>query len=139
MKFSDWLSAFLAAQKCLSDWLLSLSLSFACLNLVQITFTIPINLGWRITFIANCARLAVTRNVYLKLAQIFSCQCSKGKGLFISFRHITQQRDLCGQDFNQFGQWCGSVGRTIASNSRGPWFESRHKEKFKLKIYGQLY
>ena len=24
---------------------------------------------------------------------------------------------------------CGSVGKAVASNSRGPWFESRHRQK----------
>ena len=30
-----------------------------------------------------------------------------------------------------FGQWlCGSVGRVVASNTRGPLFESSHQQKF---------
>ena len=37
------------------------------------------------------------------------------------------------------GQWCGSVGRAIASNSRGPQFESSHQQTFILNIYCQLY
>ena len=29
------------------------------------------------------------------------------------------------------GQWlCGSVGRAVASNTRGPQFESSHRQKF---------
>ena len=29
------------------------------------------------------------------------------------------------------GQWlCGSVGRAVASNTRGPRFESSHRQKF---------
>ena len=27
------------------------------------------------------------------------------------------------------GQWCGSVGRAVASNTRGPRFESSHWQK----------
>ena len=37
------------------------------------------------------------------------------------------------------GSGCGSVGRAVASNSRGPRFESSHREKFILNIYCQLY
>ena len=34
---------------------------------------------------------------------------------------------------------CGSVGRTVASDTRGPWFESRHQQKFyRTFIYCQL-
>ena len=27
-----------------------------------------------------------------------------------------------------FGQWCGSAGRAVASDTRGPWFESSHQQ-----------
>ena len=37
------------------------------------------------------------------------------------------------------GSGCGSVGRAVASNWRGPRFESSHREKFILNIYCQLY
>ena len=37
------------------------------------------------------------------------------------------------------GSGCGSVGRAVASNSRGPQFESSHWQKFILNIYCQLY
>ena len=33
----------------------------------------------------------------------------------------------------------GSVGRAVASNSRGPRFESSHQQKFISNIYWQLY
>ena len=33
----------------------------------------------------------------------------------------------------------GSVGRAVASDSRGQQFESSHRQKFKLYIYCQLY
>ena len=33
----------------------------------------------------------------------------------------------------------GSVGRAVASNLRGLWFESSHWQKFILNIYCQLY
>ena len=33
---------------------------------------------------------------------------------------------------------CGSVGRVVASNSRGTRFESGHRHKFILNIYGQV-
>ena len=32
------------------------------------------------------------------------------------------------------GSGCGSVGRAVASNSRGPWFESRLRQNFILNI-----
>ena len=28
------------------------------------------------------------------------------------------------------GQWCGSVGRAVASDTRGPWFKSSHRQKY---------
>ena len=37
------------------------------------------------------------------------------------------------------GSGCGSVGRAVTSNSRGPRFESSHRQKYKLNIYCQLY
>ena len=37
------------------------------------------------------------------------------------------------------GSGCGSVGRVVASDSRGPQFESSHRQKFILNIYCQLY
>ena len=30
----------------------------------------------------------------------------------------------------ELGSGCGSVGRAVASNTRGPWFESSHRQKF---------
>ena len=37
------------------------------------------------------------------------------------------------------GSGCGSVGRAVASNARGPRFESSHRQKFIFNIYCQLY
>ena len=37
------------------------------------------------------------------------------------------------------GSGGGSVGRAVASNSRGPRFESSHQQKFISNIYCQLY
>ena len=37
------------------------------------------------------------------------------------------------------GSGCGSVGRVVATNSKGPQFESSHRQKYILNIYGQLY
>ena len=37
------------------------------------------------------------------------------------------------------GSGCGSVGRAVASDSRGQQFESCHRQKFMLNIYCQLY
>ena len=43
-------------------------------------------------------------------------------------------------DFNTFlGSGCDSVGRAVASDSRGPRFESSHGQHFLLNIYCQLY
>ena len=36
------------------------------------------------------------------------------------------------------GSGCGSVGKAVASNSRGPWFESSHWQKFIMNIYSKL-
>ena len=36
------------------------------------------------------------------------------------------------------GQWCGSGGREVASNSRVLRFKSSHREKFILNLYYQL-
>ena len=33
-------------------------------------------------------------------------------------------------NYKAIGQWCGSVGRAVASNTRGPRFESRHRQIF---------
>jgi len=35
------------------------------------------------------------------------------------------------------GQWCGAVGRAVASDTRGPGFESSHRH-FLLNIYQLL-
>ena len=37
------------------------------------------------------------------------------------------------------GSGCGSVGRAVASDTRGPRFESSHRQKIILNIYCQLY
>ena len=37
------------------------------------------------------------------------------------------------------GSGCGSVGRAVVSNSRGPQLESNHQQKFIPNIYCQLY
>ena len=37
------------------------------------------------------------------------------------------------------GSGGGSIGRAVASNSRGPRFESSHRQKFILNIYCKLY
>ena len=41
--------------------------------------------------------------------------------------------------FTCLGSGCGSVCRAVASDSRGPQFESSHWQKFILNIYCQLY
>ena len=43
-------------------------------------------------------------------------------------------RDL-GKNVETMGSGCGSVGRAVASDSRGPRFESSHRQKF---IYIEL-
>ena len=40
---------------------------------------------------------------------------------------------------NLNGSGCGSVGRAVASNSRGLWFKSSHRQKILLNIYCQLF
>ena len=44
-----------------------------------------------------------------------------------------------GNKFILKGSGGSSVGRAIALNSRGPQFESSHRQKFILNIYGHLY
>ena len=41
--------------------------------------------------------------------------------------------------YKTWGSGCGSVGRAVTSNSRGPQFESSHWQKIILHIYCQLY
>ena len=42
---------------------------------------------------------------------------------------------LSSKDKNIFnGQWCGSIGRAVASDTRGPRFESSHRQDFILDI-----
>ena len=46
----------------------------------------------------------------------------------------------CYQTKNRpLGSGCGSVGRAVTANSRGPRFESSHWQHFILNIYCQLY
>ena len=43
---------------------------------------------------------------------------------------------------NHVGQWCGSVGKAVASDTRGPWFESHHRQSLYWilnTVYCQLY
>ena len=40
--------------------------------------------------------------------------------------------EKCCITLTTFGQWYGSVGRAVASNSRGLWHESSHWQKFIL-------
>ena len=40
----------------------------------------------------------------------------------------------CLKQFQYFASGCGLVGRPVASNSRGPRFESSHRQKFILNI-----
>ena len=37
------------------------------------------------------------------------------------------------------GSGCGSVGRAVASDTRGPRFESDHWQNYILPLYRQLY
>ena len=49
---------------------------------------------------------------------------------------------VCNDDairMNIVGSGCGSVGRAVVSNSRGPQLESNHQQKFIPNIYCQLY
>ena len=43
------------------------------------------------------------------------------------------------ETFTVLGSGCGSVGRAVASNSRGPLFVSSHRQKYILNINCQLY
>ena len=35
----------------------------------------------------------------------------------------------------RLGSGCGAVGRAVASDARGPWFESSNRQTFILDIY----
>ena len=55
----------------------------------------------------------------------------------ISFNRIkgpiclqTIRRDYLAKVLNSWGSGCGSIGRAVASNTRGPRFESRHRQIF---------
>ena len=44
---------------------------------------------------------------------------------------VSKQQQSSDLDNNLFrGQWCGSVGRAVASDTRGPGFESSHQQLF---------
>ena len=51
-----------------------------------------------------------------------------------------QKSKLFGPNFDKkLGRGGGSAGRAVASDSRGPRFESSHSQKIILNIYNQLY
>ena len=37
-----------------------------------------------------------------------------------------------------YGSGCGSVGRAVASDTRGPQFDSSHAQKYVVNVYYQL-
>ena len=39
------------------------------------------------------------------------------------------------QQLSALGSGCGSIGRAAASDSRGPHFESSHRQKFVMNIF----
>ena len=52
--------------------------------------------------------------------------------LALSVQH--KQYPLC------LGSGCGSVGRAVAFDTRGPWFDSSHRQNFNEHfVYYQLY
>ena len=57
---------------------------------------------------------------------------------FVFSKSTTFQNILLQQILLCAGQGCGSVGRVVASDYRGPWFESSHQQKFILNVYCQL-
>ena len=57
-------------------------------------------------------------------------------GIDVSGYHSTL---VCVESDEQQGSGGGSVGRAVASDSRGPLFESSYWQKFILNIYCQLY
>ena len=38
-----------------------------------------------------------------------------------------------------WGSGCGSVGKAVASNTRGPLFESSHRQNFISNVFSQLH
>ena len=52
---------------------------------------------------------------------------------YLQIKNVIKEKSLCvesGLRIKEFyckGSGCGSVGRTIASNNRGLWFESSHR------------
>ena len=57
------------------------------------------------------------------------CKCS-----MTTFRYMYSDILVLGMNMdNRLSSGCGSVGRAVASDSRGPRFESSHGQKFKLK------
>ena len=41
------------------------------------------------------------------------------------------------KNISKLGSDCGSVGRAVAFDSRRLWFESSHRQKFILNVYGK--
>ena len=52
-------------------------------------------------------------------------------------QHNVEEENVGKNNFK--GSGCGSVGRAVASDTRGPWFESSHRQNFISNIYCQLY
>ena len=57
-------------------------------------------------------------------------ETSKGKLLFARFRRCNTRVKYLGR----LGSDCGSAGRAVTSETRGPWFDCSHKRFFILTI-----
>ena len=67
---------------------------------------------------------------------------SSDPNVFFILRHLwtfVETIHRCTKSNKHSETGCGSVGKVVASNCRGPRFKSYHQQKFILNIYCQLY
>ena len=54
--------------------------------------------------------------------------------MVLSFKRLLLIKN---KDMLMLGSGCGSVGRAVASDTRDPWFESRHRQNFIYQSYNR--
>ena len=58
------------------------------------------------------------------------CNFSTLKRIFVRFKMYPASEARPNNPSQLWGSCCSSVGRVVASDTRGPWFESSHRQKF---------
>ena len=65
---------------------------------------------------------AVKTSSFLSKAPLWSLASAVFEYVFDNFRLVRLKVETL-----YFGSGCGSVGKAVASDTRGPWFESSHR------------